>query len=75
MARPSQSHSYIMSRSSSTNSYEDKYGYILNKAAGTTEDYERLDVLHEAFSKYFGGRLSMAPLEDGFAPKTILDIG
>lgn len=32
-------------------------------------------MLHEAFKYYFGGRLFMAPIESGPAPKTILDIG
>ncbi|KAL5520582.1 hypothetical protein ACEPAG_5799 [Sanghuangporus baumii] len=37
-------------------------------------ELQRLDSVHEAFSEYFGGRLSFAPLEDE-TPKAILEMG
>jgi len=48
--------------------------YSFEHASKFLEESARLDALHEATKAYFGGRLSLAPLEKS-PPKSILEMG
>ncbi|KAJ7764869.1 S-adenosyl-L-methionine-dependent methyltransferase [Mycena metata] len=48
--------------------------YVLEHASVAPTELERLDRVHNAFTQYFEGQISLAPLED-FRPEKILEIG
>ncbi|KAL5492828.1 hypothetical protein ACEPAI_4276 [Sanghuangporus weigelae] len=48
--------------------------YTLQPAFVSQTELQRLDRVHRAFTEYFGGRLSFAPL-DTVKPRAILDMG
>ncbi|KAJ7224545.1 S-adenosyl-L-methionine-dependent methyltransferase [Mycena pura] len=49
-------------------------GYILKPACEIPEELQRLDEIHAAISRYFGGQLCLAPMA-ATSPSKILDLG
>ncbi|KAJ6548839.1 S-adenosyl-L-methionine-dependent methyltransferase [Mycena capillaripes] len=48
--------------------------YTLKTASESEEETQRLDELHAMFTRYFGGKLSLAPIDDA-RPQKIVDLG
>ncbi|KAJ7882150.1 S-adenosyl-L-methionine-dependent methyltransferase [Mycena leptocephala] len=53
---------------------DDSRAYTLTTASESEDETRRLDALHTAFTRYFSGKLSLAPIDDT-QPQKILDLG
>ncbi|KAJ6548804.1 S-adenosyl-L-methionine-dependent methyltransferase [Mycena capillaripes] len=52
----------------------DDRAYTLKTASESEEETQRLDELHEVFTRYFDGKLSLAPIDD-VRPRKFVDLG